>query len=113
MKISRGQLISQYFFFQNPIKYLMDDRNVTRSIQGICVLLIAAYVFVKVNFCIFRAARGILTLIGLMTVCCVAAQKYESLPEPIILAINSIRINSFEFLKAFYKLVASLNLVRR
>lgn len=84
-----------------------------RSLQGAAMILIVAYVFVKVNFCIFRAARGILTIIGLLTVCCMAIEKYESLPEPVILALNSMRHNSFHYFEKFYSLVKTLNLMSR
>lgn len=91
----------------------MDDGNVRRSLKGAAVVLIAAYVFVKVNFCMFRAVRGVLTIIGLLTVCCLVVEKYESLPEPVILALNTMRINSFDIFQKFYKFVNSLNLTRR
>lgn len=100
-------------FQQNPYKYLMDDTGMKRTIQAAAVVLIAAYVFVKVNFCMFRAMRGIFTIIGIFTACCMVVEKYESLPEPVILALNSMRINSFDYLQIFYKFVTSLNFARR
>lgn len=91
----------------------MDDNSVKRTLQAAAFVLIAAYVFIKVNFCMFRAARGIFTIIGVLTACCMVVEKYESLPEPVILALNSMRLNSFDYFQTFYKFVTSLNLARR
>lgn len=102
-----------YETLQNPYKYFLDETNMKRSLKGAGLVLIAAYVFVKVNFCMFRAARGILTIVGLLTVCCLVVEKYESLPEPVILVLNTMRINSFDLFQKFYKYVNSLNIMRR
>lgn len=91
----------------------MDETKIRRSLKGAAVMIVAAYVFAKVNFCILRACRFILAVIGLFTVCCMVVHKYESLPEPIILALNSIRINTFAYMQKFYRLINALNLLRR
>lgn len=105
--------IHSQLVFQNPYRYFMDETNMKRSLKGAAVAIIAAYVFAKVNFCLLRAARGVLTIIGLLTICCLVVEKYESLPEPIILALNTMRINSFDLFQKFYRFVNALNLTRR
>lgn len=97
--------------FQNFYKFLTDlDQNIKMSLQGAAVVLISVYIFVKVNFCMFRAARGILTIIGFLTVCSLISEKYESLPEPIVFAMHTMKSNSLDmFVKIYNYFVKSLN----
>lgn len=74
------------------------------------IVVLVAYIFFKVNFCLLRALRGIFMIVGVFTLICFVVDKYESLPEPVILVLNSFHIYVIEAINHLHKLLATMNL---
>lgn len=49
-------------------------------------------------------------IVGVFTLICFVVDKYESLPEPVILVINSFHIYVIEAINHLHNLLATMNL---